>query len=185
MPMHISLIINIMNMVQNIEKLLQSIYNSNDEIIYIYPHCEKNENSFTPKVYSLSDVNKIKQKYSTATVKKIVQTETFFRDLVKVEINGDIESRNYIKKKILYDYLGDVLIAKIFADPIEEQKFPILSKYHNVDIKNIEVIELSSIDILINKNNNQYQICLSIKNKSTNLKKRLASELSEILKIIL
>jgi hypothetical protein len=74
------------------------------------------------------------------------------------------------------------LILKNEINQIEKQNFPILSNYHNIETKNIELFEMKTIDLLIiERSDKQYQICLSIRDKSQKNKKQLLSELKQII----
>jgi len=173
-------------MTQPIDKILKIIYDSTTDIIHIYWDCIENENSVTPKLYSHGDTKKIKKNIggNCDNIKNITQSETFFRDLVKIEIDGDIKSCNYIKKQTLYNTVENVLILQNYIECINKQNFPILSSYHNVEIKKIELIEFETIDVLIIERDKQYNICLSIKDKSEKNKKTLISELSSIINVM-
>lgn len=165
-----------------LNEILQAIYNSDITNIYIYLNCINNENKIIPKMYSLQEIQKIKKNIGFYNGKNITQTETFFRDLVKIEVTGDIKYHSYIKKKTTYNIIENTLILKNDIVQIEKQNFPILSKYHNIETKNIELFEMKTIDLLIvEKSDKQYQICLSVKDNSQKNKKLLLLELKHFI----
>lgn len=162
-----------------IDKIFKVINQSDTDIIHIYFNCIDDVNNIIPKLYSLHEIKKIKKNIPISDIKNITYKETFFRDLIKIETSGDIISCAYIKKKMLFHMIdNNILIVLNYIKYIDKQTFPILSNYHNIEIKNINLIELKTIDILIiEKENKNYQLCVLIKNKYD---KTLISELSFI-----
>ena len=169
-------------MLNHLNEVLQAVYNSDVTNIHIYLDCIQNENNIVPKMYTHDDIQKIKKNIDVSDKKNIIQTETFFRDLVKINVTGDMNYHSYIKKKTTYDFIENTLILKNDIVQIEKQNFPILSNYHNIEIKNIELFEMKTIDLLIiERNDKQYQICISVKDKSQKNNKLLLSELKKFI----
>lgn len=151
---------DIINEINHIDKI-----ENNTEIIHIYPDYETISNKIIPKKYSFGYVEKIKFLLNKKIDKNIKQTEYYFRDLVKTEINDDIY---FFKKRIFFNNKKNKLILKIILNKINQNQFPNLLKHDHIEIKNMDLFEFESLNFIIIKYEKYCNIYLEIKNK-TNL----------------
>jgi hypothetical protein len=168
----------------NLNEVLETIYSSDIPNIHIYLDCVENDNEIIPRMYTYDEIKKIKKHTGLDNGEKFLQIEKYFRDMIKIDVNIPTIMKHslYIKKKTTYNVIGNILILKNEINQIEKQNFPILSNYHNIETKNIELFEMKTIDLLIiERSDKQYQICLSIRDKSQKNKKQLLSELKQII----
>lgn len=160
-----------------VNNILKAIDENNNEIIHVYPNCTEETNYIIQQKFPQKMINE----YNKNT-KQIIQTELYFRDLVKLEYNDTIK---YFSKKSNYEYIDNILIMKYKIDIIDENQFPKLLTYHNVITKTINILKLQTIDVMFIMNENKtMQICFVIKNvieskNNPSYKKMLINELEQ------
>lgn len=135
----------------------------------------------TLQKFTLKEKQDVIKKLNITKYIKIMQQESYFRDLLKLETNSSV---TYYKKKsegIIIDDKICCLVEKIILKSIDSACFPILSKYHYVYVKNIELYELDNLNILfISQKENEFNICLQIKNNNIS---ELTKDITNILKL--
>lgn len=129
---------------------------------YIYPKSTHTGCTYTPHKIEESKIEKLKQKLkliSKCDEQIILQTEYFYRDLVKIEIdNNEI----FVKKKTFAKFDQSQHLHVIHnIIPIEKHNFPNLNSYHNIDHKEIHKFG----NILLIKTNSFWTICVQCNNK--------------------
>ena len=142
-----------------------------DTITHIYIKCKKRDNKITPYEYNSDEINDIIKKMRLKNGRKIIQIESYFRDMVKIEIDDDI---TYYKKRVMGHMIDDILIQNIDMKIVEKYQIPNLTEYDYKIIKNITIYEEENYNIYIIKNEykDTWQICIDMKlyNKSQLLK---------------
>lgn len=153
-----------------IKKFLKHNKNPDEKYtICIYPSKTKIVNN-TGVIYNIDNIGNIDnidntentiKKFKKKNVIKTKQTETYFRDLVKIDSNT---GTTYHKKKtIAQKYKNYLIVITILKDILPEQ-FPNISNYDMIVKKNINQIEYDYVDILVTEENNNTTICIVIKN---------------------
>lgn len=138
---------------------------------YLYPKTIKTDNIYTPHVIDDNLIENIKVKIEEITgcdFQVTHQTEYFYRDLVKVELN---RNELFLKKKInaRYNEKKQHLYISYDVESINSNQFPNLNSYHHVETKEIWKCQ----NILLIKNNTRWTICIEY-NKLEQMEKSLS-----------
>lgn len=91
-------------------------------------------------------IKKIKKQYNLTdlNIKNMTSQETYFRDLVRLKIDDEHKSNIYFyKKNMKYVKNDDFMIIVTETKNICEENFPIISKYHNTESKNIFELQIN------------------------------------------
>jgi hypothetical protein len=116
-----------------------------------------------PYEFDTKSVDIIKKKLKLTDGKSVIQKESYFRDIVKMEI-GD--NTHYCKKQTTGQLVNNMLIQNIKFNVIEECQFPNLTKYDYVSVKHMDIYEDDIVNIIFIDNdhkNEKWQMCLDIK----------------------
>ena len=93
----------------------------------------------------------------------LIQTETYFNDLVKLETESNTGFNvQYMTKKTLYEMIDHMFVTKCVINNINENENPILSKYDNVERKELEIYYGEYYDVIFIKRDNMKWICIRI-----------------------
>jgi hypothetical protein len=134
---------------------------------YVYPKSEFSDGIYTTYKIPNNKIDELKlslEKLTGQTLQTIVQTEYFYRDLVKVYSVCDNKIKElYVKKQTKATYNSKTKNLHIIyaVDPIEEYNFPNLKEYHHIETK--EIYKYGNV--LLVKNNTNWTICLKYDNK--------------------
>jgi hypothetical protein len=172
--------INIRNIFNEIIKIKKEYDN-----VSICINSENINNVHTPHKFDentkVKIVENIKKMHPSTTLKHITQKESFFRDLIKLEIISEFgDTVSYCKKKNLLGTVENVMFLITQINTIQSDSFPKLFKYDHIETKKLMIIEMAAIDIIIVENF-QNNILVNIKNSK---KEVLLNELTSILNIL-
>jgi len=163
-------------------KLVDEIYKLNNEYpcseLYIYINYDESDSCFT-----ILDSNKTFEKYIKSTY---VITESFYRDLVKIDLTNDNHTHTkYASKKSAGNSVDNYLIIADTFSYIDEDMFPSINNYHNQEIKTIHKLQIKNehISNLLLINN---KLCIHVNSKllHTDSKNTLKNELKLFFKFI-
>lgn len=134
-----------------------------------YPFSERINDNLIQKTIKSTELSKLKsllKKYSF-NFQELQYIETYFRDLIKIDIiNKDKKTTNYYKKKSYLSF--DNFITSIY-DTLDEYNFPKLNNYNNKVIKFLTIFQSDSYDIVVTKNDkNTYTIHFELFNCTKN-----------------
>jgi hypothetical protein len=137
---------------------------------YVFPKSEYANGKYTPFKIEETKIEQIKKQLEQITKKPVqfvLQTEHFYRDLVKVEENLENYKQKelYFKKMTIakYNQTTKNLHITYTTEPIEEFNFPKLNNYHHVETK--EIYRYG--DVMLIKNNIQWTICIKYESKES------------------
>lgn len=174
--------------ISDIRDELLKLKKSHDNVSMCFLSEEKN-NIFCPYQFKKQDITKILEKFRNSSYKlekNLIQKETFFRDLVQMEISNvnDVKHNeiNYFSKKTLLKSNDDILFVVTITNAIPIENFPKLFKYDHVDSKTLTLFEFESVNVIITKNSNDFaNIHINIKNLKKDI---LTKELTIIINIL-
>jgi plasmid maintenance system killer protein len=136
---------------------------------YVYPKSEFLNGVYTPFKIEDTKIEKLKQSLEKIIKKEkqvIFQTESLYRDGVKVEtLSNDKTQELYYKKITRAKYNKSTKNLHIIYDieQIEPHNFPNLNKYHHIETKEIHQYG----DVLLIKNNTHWTICIKYDSKES------------------
>lgn len=159
------------NLISLIYTTLESFPNSN---VYVYPNCDSNEGIFTPKKINLTKLE--------LSSNEIIIEETYFRDLIKMEVTYKGKKNiQYAKKKSVGEQCDNHLIVSILYDEIQESQFPNSSGHHTVT-KIVKTYETEHELINIVSHNDILLIEIKSDRIDGSHKKQLKTELKSAIK---
>jgi hypothetical protein len=138
---------------------------------YTYPKSIVVNNCYIPHKIGDSEIANLEtqlNELTKSTKQIIIQTEYYYRDLVKVESidqkNPDQKNDSYFKKKqvALFDPKTNELTIKYEIKEIKSYNFPNLHTYDHVEQKNIWKFN----NVLLIKNESCWTICVQYDKKT-------------------
>lgn len=134
------------------------IKNKRNGILCLYPNVTNGTHKLETRKYTVEEINAIKLKLkkisNNVKITNITQTETFYKDLIKVDvasaINIDISHMNtvFVKKENNHILFENNLLVISNVVKINEMQFPSLVQYDHTVVKDIEIYKLGNIEIL-------------------------------------
>jgi hypothetical protein len=150
-----------------VNKMFDNV-NSN---IYIYPNSKFENGAYYPKCIDL-------EKLQLETIKSFTLTETYFRDLVKIESTSKV---TYAKKISKGKYVeGNLIVSNLF-ELIESDKFPNITTGHYKTTKNITIFKTKYTMLELLSINDVLTIKVLEKPLKSLQKKLLITELNQII----
>lgn len=139
--------------------------------IYIYPNSKFENGAHCPKCVDLT-------KLQLETMESFILTETYFRDLVKIEVIGKV---TYAKKISKGKYVeGNLIVSNLFKS-IESERFPNVTTGHYKTTKNITVFKTKYTMLELLLINDVLTIKVFEKPLKSSQKKILITELDQII----
>jgi uncharacterized protein YaaR (DUF327 family) len=90
----------------------------------------------------------IKSNFRSITTNQLIQTETFYKDLIKVSIKSQINKEYFIKKDHnFHKILNGNLVTVTSIHQIDKNQCPVLNEYNYVLTKNIDVYKIASFEM--------------------------------------
>lgn len=161
-------------MLETLVLKIGDIMSSDNNInLYVYPNCESKNGEHIPKKNS---TNKLE------TLDTFLVTETYFRDLIKIETTTkNVTTSKYAKKKSYGETIENCFLVSTKYEEIHPNNFP-NSDGHHITKKIIKIFKTKYETLNIVSHNNTLFIEIKEIPTKTSHKKKLKEEINSAIK---
>lgn len=140
-------------------------YTNKNSILCLYPNITFNNYKYVTQKFTVEEANRIKARlkktYKDITITSLRQTETFHKNLIKVQYTNQI---HFIKKENMHVIFDNNLLMITNITQLDESQYPVLSQYDHVCIKDTEIHKVGNIEILFVSCNEQVTVYMDVSN---------------------